>query len=84
MEKFPVIPNGGRIDFRDPKVIWDPDASSWVALIAEGQKISFYTSPKLKDWTRVSEFVEPGLGMLECPDFSRSALTTGPKNGSWG
>lgn len=65
----PVIPNGGRTDFRDPKVVWDPEASRWVALIAEGQKISFYTSMNLLDWTRVSEFIEPGLGMLECPDL---------------
>lgn len=73
----PVIPNGGRTDFRDPKVIWDPEASRWVALIAEGNKISFYTSPNLKDWTRVSEFVEPNLGMLECPDLFKMRADDG-------
>ena len=65
----PVIPNGGRTDFRDPKVVWDPGTSRWVALIAEGQKIGFYTSPNLKDWTWVSEFVDTSLGTLECPDL---------------
>jgi len=65
----PVIPNGGRTDFRDPKVIWDADRGRWVALIAEGQKIGFYTSPNLTDWTRTSEYVNTGLGTLECPDL---------------
>ena len=65
----PVIPNGGRRDFRDPKVVWDPDRGRWVALIAEGQRIGFWTSPNLRDWTRVSEYVNTGLGILECPDL---------------
>lgn len=65
----PVIANGGRTDFRDPKVIWDADRGRWVALIAEGQKVGFYTSSNLKDWTRASEYVNTGLGTLECPDL---------------
>ncbi|WP_082574143.1 GH32 C-terminal domain-containing protein [Cellulomonas sp. Root137] len=65
----PVIPNGGRRDFRDPKIVWDADRGRWVALIAEGQRIGFWTSPNLKDWTRVSEYVNTGLGILECPDL---------------
>lgn len=65
----PVIPNGGRRDFRDPKVIWDAERERWVALIAEGQRIGFWTSPNLRDWVRVSEYVNTGLGVLECPDL---------------
>ena len=65
----PVIPNGGRRDFRDPKVVWDAERQRWVALIAEGQRIGFWASPNLRDWTRVSEYVNTGLGVLECPDL---------------
>ena len=66
---MPVIPNGGRRDFRDPKVIWDAERQRWVALIAEGQRIGFWTSSNLRDWVRVSEYVNTGLGVLECPDL---------------
>ncbi|MFC7217428.1 glycoside hydrolase family 32 protein [Streptomyces polyrhachis] len=65
----PVIPNGGRRDARDPKVVWDAARDRWVAAIAEGDRISFSTSPDLKNWTRVSEFVNDQLGTLECPDL---------------
>ena len=65
----PVIPNGGRKDFRDPKIVWDAERGRWVALIAEGQAIGFYTSPDLTTWTRVSEYVNTSLGLLECPDL---------------
>ena len=65
----PVIPNGGRADFRDPKVVWDAERSQWVALIAERDRVSFYTSPDLKTWSRVWEYVNPGIGTIECPDL---------------
>jgi len=65
----PVIPNDGRADFRDPKVVWDPDRERWVALIAERDRVSFYTSPDLKTWTRTWEYVNPGIGTIECPDL---------------
>ena len=65
----PVIANGGRKDARDPKVVWDADRRRWVTLLAEGDRVSFYTSANLKDWTRVSEYVNTQLGVLECPDL---------------
>ncbi|MFJ4675383.1 glycoside hydrolase family 32 protein [Kitasatospora sp. NPDC088783] len=65
----PVIPNGGRKDFRDPKLVWDADRHRWVALLAEGTAISFWTSPDLKNWTRASQYTNTGLGTLECPDL---------------
>lgn len=65
----PVIPNEGRADFRDPKVIWDAERSRWVALIAERDRVSFYTSPDLKSWSRTWEYVNTGLGTIECPDL---------------
>ncbi len=67
----PVIPNDGRADFRDPKVVWDAERSRWVALIAERDRVSFYTSPDLKNWSRVWEYVNPGIGTIECPDLFR-------------
>ena len=64
----PVIPNGGRRDFRDPKVIWDAARGRWVAAITEGDRIGFFTSPDLKTWTWQSDFVST-YGTLECPDL---------------
>jgi len=64
----PVIPNGGRGAFRDPKVIWDPVRGRWVAAITEGDRIGFFTSPNLKTWTWQSDFVST-YGTLECPDL---------------
>jgi levanbiose-producing levanase len=64
----PVIPNGGRVDFRDPKVVWDSARGRWVAAITEGDRIGFFTSPDLKTWTERSDFVTT-YGTLECPDL---------------
>ncbi|MCE6998536.1 GH32 C-terminal domain-containing protein [Saccharothrix sp. S26] len=64
----PVIPNGGRGVFRDPKVIWDAARNRWVATITEGDRIGFYTSSDLKNWTRRSDFAS-SYGLLECPDL---------------
>ena len=67
----PVIPGEGRKDFRDPKVVWDPDRGRWVALIAERDRVSFYTSPDLHHWVRAGEYVDAGIGTIECPDLFR-------------
>ncbi|HYI50061.1 MAG TPA: GH32 C-terminal domain-containing protein [Microbacterium sp.] len=65
----PVITNEGRKDFRDPKVVWDAERGRWVALIAERDRVSFYTSSDLKSWTRTWEYVNAGIGTIECPDL---------------
>ena len=67
----PVLPNPDRQDFRDPKVIWDEERSRWFMAIAEGQRLGFYTSPDLRHWEPVGEFVREDLGVLECPDIFR-------------
>jgi levanbiose-producing levanase len=64
----PVIPNGGRGAFRDPKVIWDSARGRWVAAVTEGDRIGLFTSPDLKTWTQRSDFVT-SYGTLECPDL---------------
>ena len=58
-------------NFRDPKVSWID--GQWIMTLALPQefKISFYSSPNLKEWTHVSDFgpaAEVG-GIWECPDL---------------
>lgn len=70
--KNPVLPNPGITDFRDPKVSWNEAANQWVMALATKQTITFYGSPNLKDWTRLSEFGEgigSHAGVWECPDL---------------
>ncbi len=58
-------------NFRDPKVNWID--GQWIMTVALPQefKISFYSSPNLKEWTYLSDFgpaAEVG-GIWECPDL---------------
>ena len=69
-EGNPVIPNPGIKDFRDPKVIWDEKRNQWVMVFAAYDKVMFYTSPNLKEWTYTGEFGISGDKRLwECPDL---------------
>ena len=66
----PVL-NINQPNFRDPKVQWID--GQWIMTIALANefKISFYSSPNLKDWTHLSNFgpaAETG-GVWECPDL---------------
>ncbi len=65
----PVMPNPGQKDFRDPKIIWDKQNNKWIALMAEGEKIGFYESDNLKDWSYISEVITENIGIVECPDL---------------
>jgi fructan beta-fructosidase len=68
----PVIGNPGVSDFRDPKVIWNGSTERWIMALAAHDRILFYSSPNLKEWTRESEFFDvpvPGVGIWECPDL---------------
>jgi len=71
-EGNPVLPNPGIRDFRDPKVMWHEESEKWVMTLATKQSITFYGSPNLKEWTKLSEFGE-GIGahggVWECPDL---------------
>ncbi len=73
-EGNPVLPNPGIRDFRDPKVMWHEESGKWVMTLATKQSITFYGSPDLKEWTKLSEFGE-GIGahggVWECPDLIR-------------
>lgn len=68
----PVLANPGRKDFRDPKLRWLPGRGRWLASLACGDRICFYSSPDLKAWALESEFgADAGAhgGVWECPDL---------------
>ncbi len=68
----PVLKNPGIRDFRDPKVAWHGESKKWIMTLATKDRITFYSSPNLKDWTKESEtgsdFGAHG-GVWECPDL---------------
>lgn len=68
----PVLKNPGIKDFRDPKVSWYDAGKKWIMTLATQDRITFYSSPNLKDWTKESEFGQhTGAhgGVWECPDL---------------
>jgi fructan beta-fructosidase len=68
----PVLKNPGITDFRDPKVLWYEPQKKWIMTLATKDRITFYSSPNLKNWTKESEFgKELGAhgGVWECPDL---------------
>lgn len=71
-EGNPVIKNPGIVDFRDPKVRWYAPKNKWVMALATKDRITFYSSANLKEWTRESnlghDFGAHG-GVWECPDL---------------
>lgn len=71
-EGNPVLKNPGIRDFRDPKVMWFEPQKKWIMTLATLDRITFYSSPDLKEWTKESEFgKEFGAhgGVWECPDL---------------
>ncbi len=70
--KNPVIKSFGVRDFRDPKVIWYEPGQKWVMTVSTKDRVTFYSSKDLKNWTKESEFgKEAGAhgGTWECPDL---------------
>ncbi len=68
----PVLRNPGIRDFRDPKISWYAPQQKWIMTLATQDRITFYSSKNLIDWTRESEFgKENGAhgGVWECPDL---------------
>jgi fructan beta-fructosidase len=68
----PVLPNQGIADFRDPQVFWHPGSGKWVMTLAVLDRIEFYSSPNLKNWTFESDFgrgIGAQGGVWECPDL---------------
>lgn len=68
----PVLKNPGIRDFRDPKVSWNNETKKWIMTLATQDRITFFSSPDLKSWTKESEFgqgVGSHGGVWECPDL---------------
>ncbi|MDQ2718420.1 MAG: glycoside hydrolase family 32 protein [Bacteroidota bacterium] len=68
----PVLKNPGITDFRDPKVMWYEPGKKWVMTLATKDRITFYSSPDLKNWRKESEFGKNAGahgGVWECPDL---------------
>ncbi|AWW32305.1 glycoside hydrolase family 32 protein [Echinicola strongylocentroti] len=71
----PVLKSPGIPDFRDPKVSWYDQGNGkgkWIMTLAVKDKISFYSSPNLIDWTHESDFNPEWAaygGVWECPDL---------------
>jgi fructan beta-fructosidase len=68
----PVLHNPGIRDFRDPKVSWYEAGQKWIMVFAAQDRIMFYSSPNLIQWTKESEFtaeLAEDEGVWECPDF---------------
>ena len=68
----PVLKNPGITDFRDPKVMWYEPQKKWIMTLATKDRITFYSSPDLKNWTKESEFgkdLGAHGGVWECPDL---------------
>ena len=53
---------------RDPKVIWHGPTKKWVmALYLDGDQYALFSSPDLKQWTKLCDISRFGSG--ECPDI---------------
>lgn len=68
----PVLKSPNIRDFRDPKVSWYEAGKKWVLTLATADRITFFSSHNLKDWTKESEFGEKlggHGGVWECPDL---------------
>ncbi|MEX6687337.1 glycoside hydrolase family 32 protein [Danxiaibacter flavus] len=71
-EHNPVLANPGITDFRDPKVRWYEAGKKWIMTLATKDRITFFSSPNLKEWTKESSFGQDrGAhgGVWECPDL---------------
>jgi fructan beta-fructosidase len=77
----------GRKDFRDPKVFWHEPQRRWVMVVAlpDQHKVSFYSSPDLKQWSHLSDFGPAAAvgGIWECPDLFELAVDGDPTNTRW-
>lgn len=78
----PVLPNPGQIDFRDPKVFWNPIKNCYSMVITGGKHIEFFSSDNLINWNKTGEFAaaEYGIdGVCECPDCFPISTDDGEK-----
>jgi fructan beta-fructosidase len=86
MTKFdgnPVLGNFTGEGDRDPKLLWHEPTGKWVMVLyldePEKQRLAFFTSPNLKEWTKVSELPN----FFECPDMFELPVDGDPANTRW-
>ncbi len=84
----PVLDIGSN-EFRDPKVLWHGPTGRWVMVNSHGgqNKVSFWSSPNLIDWTFESEFFSTGMpgGITgwEVPDLFELPVDGNPNDTRW-
>lgn len=67
---------------RDPKVIWHIPTEKWImALYLDGNDYALFSSPNLKEWTRICDIHLPDTG--ECPDIFELPVDGDPENKKW-
>lgn len=67
---------------RDPKVIWYKPTSRWVmSLFLDGNDFALFSSPNLKEWTRLCDIHLPDTG--ECPDIFELPVDGDGDNTKW-
>jgi len=67
---------------RDPKVIWHDPTEKWVmALFLDGNDYALFSSPNLKEWTRICDIHLPDTG--ECPDIFELPVDGDPEKKKW-
>lgn len=82
----PVIPNSGQNDFRDPKVFWYAPEHKWVMVLTGGTHLEFWSSPNLKQWTKMSNWgATEGChgGNWETPDLFQLPIDGNAANMKW-
>lgn len=86
-EGNPVLFPKTTLDFRDPKVFWHDESSRWIMVLAVRDRVEFYTSPDLKEWSFASEFGFDirGIhrGIFECPDLFQIRVDGDPDSMKW-
>lgn len=82
----PVIKSTNN-QFRDPKVTWHKESQKWIMVVSLGfnNKIRFYSSPDLKNWTYLEDFGSFGnvSGVWECPDLFKLPIDNDTNNTKW-
>jgi fructan beta-fructosidase len=68
----PVLKNPGIKDFRDPNVNWYEPGKEWIMALATKDRVTFYSSPNLKNWSKRGDFGDTKgshAGVWECPNL---------------
>lgn len=68
----PVIPNGDKPNFRDPKVFRNALKNCWTVVLAAGDHAEFWASDDLIHWRKTGEFGQKENrlgGVFECTDL---------------